>query len=208
MSAAPTEGARRGLVERMAESYRGPMAAMRRLLAERPSEATLLSLLLLAAVIGFVGRSFVAFGALASSGEPVDPELFRAELAAEMVGALFFAPLAVYALGALTRLAGRALGGAGDWYACRAACIWAALLSAPALALAQGATAVALANGRADSLIAGAVGLAAALYGGYLWSSCVAAAHGLSSARPVYGIAAGVLAAGYLAAAVMGAGAA
>ena len=86
------------------------------------------------------------------------------------------------------------------------------LLAAPVLLLSQGARAIALANGQSDSGVALAVGLAAALYGGYLWSGCVAAAHGLSSARPVYGVAAGalagVLAAGWLAVIFLGAGAA
>lgn len=195
--------ARRGLIDRMAAGYGDPRASTEALLAERPSDGTLLSLLMLAGFIGFVGRTFWAFGTVAAGGEPPSPERLQAELGAEMVGALFFAPLAVYAVAALARLVGRALGGEGDWYACRLACVWAALLSAPALALGAGVAALAIAKGWAsrggDSLDAASIApLAAALYALYLWAGCLSAAHRVASPWRIFAVAAAALLLGFV----------
>lgn len=53
---AEQQAQRRGVMDRIAGSWRAPRAEMRRLLADRPSESALLSFLMLAAFLGFVGR--------------------------------------------------------------------------------------------------------------------------------------------------------
>lgn len=51
-----TQPVRRGVVDRIFGSWAGPRREMRRLLSDRPGEATLLSLLMIAALLGFMGR--------------------------------------------------------------------------------------------------------------------------------------------------------
>lgn len=77
--------ARRGVVDRVLASWAGPRAEMRRLLNDRPTEATLLSFLMIAALFGFMGRFIDHASQRWDIGEPgfvaAWEERYRAEAA-------------------------------------------------------------------------------------------------------------------------------
>ena len=173
--------AARGLIDRVLASYKDIPASVRSLIAERPSEATLLSFILIAAVISLCGD--IAGRAVAGAGARSEEELGR--LSASMVGRLIVFPLAVYLFAAVATPLARAFGGRGDGYDTRVAFAWVAVIAAPVTFAGQ---------------ILGAMGdlgpyLTAPLaaLGLYMLSACVTGAHGFASTLKVAAVIAAIL---------------
>lgn len=197
-----------GVLARVAHGWRDPRASVRSVLDANPSEATILSLVMLAALLSFVGRTFLLFAesgvASEAGGSAPDPEAIRGRLGAQFIGAMFFAPLMLYGVAALTRMIGRAAGGSGDWVACRAAIAWAGMLTAPLLLLLSVVGALAIAGGAvppgaqppyvpgADAspaeLVLAVPGVAGLVLAAYIWAACIAEVHGFSNAWRVLGV--------------------
>lgn len=184
----------RGLIDRVRGAYWDFSGSTRALLAERPSEATLLSFMMIFAVISLCGD--LAAQAYGRSGPWTDAELDA--LSSKVVGRLLVAPIGFYLCSAVVGAIARALGGTGDWYATRAAFVWAMLVAAPLTFASQilGAVAAEAANppeaaGTARLLAAAPLSFVAL----YIWSACLAAAQGFTSARYVMMVSVGLVAA-------------
>lgn len=167
-----------GLLARIAQGLRDPAGSSAAALAARPSELALLTLIVVAAFFGFLGRS-AEYLIQATGGDPVPtPAAMRDRLSALLVETLAAGALGVYGLSVIARVVGRAFGGVGSWSACRVACAWGALLSAPVMLVSKAAAMTAdSASGVVGSAALQGLALASALYAIYLWSGAVAAAH-------------------------------
>lgn len=111
-------------------TYRGPARVMQRLLSAGQREDRALLLLM-----AFCGLTFVAQLPRLSreahlTGQDLNPLMGGALLAWVVI-----APLAFYALAALSHLVARAFGGRGTWYGARLALFWSLLASVPVLLL-------------------------------------------------------------------------
>jgi hypothetical protein len=92
----------------------------------RPREDRALVTLMLAC-----GLIFVAQWPRLSREAFLGEQELNALLAGALMGWLFIAPLALYALAALSHLVARLMGGQGSWYGARMALFWALLAAAP-----------------------------------------------------------------------------
>jgi hypothetical protein len=110
-------------------TWRRPRRVMRSLLAQGRREDRAIMLLLLACGIIFVSQWPVISreAALDAAGAPL-----QARLAITFFAWLMIWPLLFYAIGSLTHLVARALGGKGTFYSARLALFWALLASTPA----------------------------------------------------------------------------
>ena len=128
--ASPIRRAPRGLIARMAETYRaGPRASAARELASDAPESRILAY--------GVGACMVQ-GLVTAAG---DPEKFRGEdaagqVAGAIVASVFFAPLFLYGVAALLRIVLRVVGGTGGWKATRHVVFWASFAATPVYLLA------------------------------------------------------------------------
>jgi hypothetical protein len=108
-------------------AWRRPRAVMRRHLAQGVREDRALVYLMLACGLVFVGQwPALQRAALADPSMPLD-----ARLGGALMGLLFIAPLAAYALAAITHLLARAVGGRGTGYGARLALFWSLLAASP-----------------------------------------------------------------------------
>lgn len=112
-------------------SYRAPREVLRRQLDSPASEGRALIYLTVACLLFFVAQwprlSREAF---------LDPSIpLDARLGGALMGWMFIAPLAFYAIGALTHLVARLLGGKGSFYGARLALFWSLLAIAPLVLL-------------------------------------------------------------------------
>ncbi len=166
----------RGLVARILSAYPGFRAAMARELAAGREERDILGYAMGACLLLFVAAlpRIVVLPPPQVAAE--GPEGVFAFLLANLVTFLFFAPLFLYGVAALARLAARAFGGAGGWRATRLATFWALLVAAPAL-LAAALLGLGLALSGAAAASA-AVGYAASGLSAWIWAACLAEAHG------------------------------
>lgn len=187
---AMSEDARpRGLIDRIVGAYWDFSGSTRALLADRPSDATLLSFMLLAAFVSLCGD--IAAQSFARSGPWTDAELDV--LTSQIVGRLLVGPLGLYLVSALVGAIARGFGGGGGWYETRVAMAWSLLVAAPwtftAQLVAGGLGATFAAAGAETAWIATAA--TAPLLGTalYIWGACLAGAHGFSSPRLVVGVA-------------------
>lgn len=187
----PQKPRARGLIDRVRGAYWDFSGSARALLAERPSEATLLSFMMIFAVISLCGD--LAAQAYGRSGPWTDQELDA--LSSKVVGRLLVVPIGFYFCSALIGAVARALGGTGDWYATRAAFVWAMLVAAPLTFASQilGAVAAEAANppeaAQTARLLASAPLSLVALY---IWAACLAAAQGFRSPRYVMMVSIGI----------------
>lgn len=100
---------------------------MRRHLSQGVREDRALVYLMLACGLIFVGQwPALQRAALADPSTPLD-----ARLGGALMAWLFIAPLALYAVAALTRLVARVLGGRGTGYGARLALFWSLLAASP-----------------------------------------------------------------------------
>ncbi|MBX2854724.1 MAG: hypothetical protein KTR21_07040 [Rhodobacteraceae bacterium] len=161
--------AARGLIDRVLAAYKDIPASVRSLIAERPSEATLLSFILIAAIVNLCGE--IAGRTMTGAGARSEEELGR--LSASMVGRLIVFPLAVYLVSAMAYPLVRAFGGRGGGYETRVAFAWAAVIAAPAAFAGQ----ILGASGDLGPYLTAPL----AALGIYMLSACIAGAHGFAS---------------------------
>jgi hypothetical protein len=145
-------------------AYRRPRAAMRRHLAARAREDRALGFLVLACLLIFVAQ----WPRLARQAHLDDAVPLQALIGGALMAWLFIAPLAFYAIAAVSAAVARMMGGRGDWFASRLALFWSLLVISPLL-LVNGLLAGFLGAGGA-SMMVGLVVLALFLY---LWGAAL-----------------------------------
>lgn len=118
-------------------SWRRPRAVMRGLLARGQREDLALAFLMSACIIIFIAQwprlSRVAAGFDLPAGAIV-PELSQL-IAYEFLGWLMLWPLMFYAIGGISHVVAKLLGGQGTWYTARLALFWSLLATTPAALL-------------------------------------------------------------------------
>lgn len=179
-----------GLAWRALAAWADLRGSLRAELERGPSEGRLLYYAVLSGLVWFLGRAaLVAWGPEAPA---LTADMFRARIAAELVSAVFFRTLALYALAAVIGAVARAAGGTGSWRDSRAALFWAALVAAPAV-LAAHLLSVLLTGvpGQAGAI----AGMLGALAFGWAAAHCIAEAHGFRSPVRVLGVMAALVAA-------------
>ena len=179
-----------GMVWRVLAAWADLRGSMRAELDRGPTEGRLLYYAVLSGLVWFLGRAaLLAWGPAAPA---MTPDLFRARIAAELISAVFFRTLALYALAAIIGAIARAAGGSGSWRDSRAALFWAALVAAPAI-LAAHLLSVLLTGvpGQAGAI----AGMLGALAFGWAAAHCIAEAHGFASPLRVLGVMAALVAA-------------
>lgn len=148
-----------GLGTEIAAPWRAPRAAIRARLAEGVREDRALARLAGGCLALFIAQWPAILRAAAE--DPSVPA--EARLGGALLGILFLAPLAFYALAGLSHLALRACGGRGSFYGARLA-LFSALLAVSPLVLVQGIVAGvagpgALATGTGIAVLAAFLGL-------------------------------------------------
>ena len=111
-------------------TYQGPRKAFARILSTGQREDRALMILMAGCLIAFIAR----WPALARQAHETGEEL-NILLGGALLAWLFIAPLALYAIAALTHVIAKALRGQGDWYGARIALFWSLLASGPLLLL-------------------------------------------------------------------------
>ncbi len=110
----------------IAKTYISPRAAFRRRAGANPREDRALAVLMAACLLVFVAQwprlSRLAF----ETGAELNPLLGGA-----LFGLMFLMPLVMYAIGSLSHVLAKLLGGAGSAYHARFALFWAFLAAAP-----------------------------------------------------------------------------
>lgn len=145
----------------IARTYQAPRRVLRRRAAPPASEPRALAVLMAGCAMMFVAQWPVASrAAFEDPSVPLD-----ARLGGALLGWLILAPLAFYAIGALTHVVGRALGGRASWYEARLALFW-ALLAASPLWLLNGLTLGFVGPGPAATATGSIAGLAFLLFWG------------------------------------------
>ncbi len=184
-----------GLIGRIRASYWDFSGAAKRLIAERPSESTLLSFLMVALLMHAFG-GVIEMTARFDPAEPPPPDLVQEGLMGVLVTRFLVAALAVYLVAALLTPICRAFGGTGGHYESRAALVWGVLVSAPAIFLQSVVSALGTVAARELSQDA----FAWASIGGFavetvllalafvIWAGCIAGAHGFRSQTRVLGV--------------------
>lgn len=132
-------------------TYKGPRRAFVRILSMGQREDRALMMLMAGCLIAFIAR----WPALARQAHLTDVEL-NMLLGGALLAWLFIAPLALYAIAALSHVIAKALRGQGDWYGARVALFWSLLASSPLLLL----------NGLIEGMIGEGPGLQAV---GFTW---------------------------------------
>lgn len=111
-------------------TYRRPGDVVRGLLAEGPREDRALFFIMLACGLVFVAQ----LPRLAREAHLQGLDL-NMHMGGSLMAWIFIAPLMLYALAALARMLGRALGGRGSMYGARLALFWALLAASPLMLL-------------------------------------------------------------------------
>ncbi|MGH1579252.1 YIP1 family protein [Planktotalea sp.] len=132
-------------------TYKGPRRAYARILGMGQREDRALMILMAGCLIAFVAR----WPALARQAHMTGDDL-NMLLGGALMALLFVAPLALYAIAALSHIVAKALRGQGDWYGARIALFWALLASSPLMLL----------NGLIEGMIGPGAGLQMV---GFLW---------------------------------------
>lgn len=114
----------------IAGSYRRPRAVMRRLLDRGEHEGRALAILMAGCAVTFVAQWPRLAREAHLTGQELNPLMGGA-----LLGWLFIAPLAFYAIALLSHLVCRLLGGTGTAYGARLALFWAFLAASPLLLL-------------------------------------------------------------------------
>lgn len=166
-----TQGA---LVGRILGSYGDVRASWRREWAAGPDEARLLFFVFLGCALLFLARLPDLIMVNSETGQ-TGPAM----IAGNLVGAIFFAPLLLYGLAALSRLVSRIFGGRGSWQSTRLALFWAILLGVPFVLLSGAFGSVLRLGGMAG--VAEAIGTVVSLLVLWFWALCLAEAEGFRS---------------------------
>ena len=196
----------RSLLARIAAAWVDFRASTARELAEDPGEPRLLAYALGGCLILWLARAPEVLArdmaqAAAAGVAPTAPAML---LTAHLVSMLFFTPLMLYGVAALSRLVLRGFGGTGDWKATRTAVFWSLLAAAPAFLLAALIGQALSLSGQAQA------GTAAGAAGGvvwlWFWSQGLAQAHGFARGWPIFAVMAAAALALQIAAATTSAG--
>ena len=116
-----------GVTGDIIRAWRHPRQGMRRQLGYGLREDRALVFLITACLLIFVAQ----WPRLGRAAE-LDPSTpFDMRIGGALLGWLFLAPLALYAIAALSRIAAAAMGGQGSWYSARLALFWSLLVAAP-----------------------------------------------------------------------------
>ncbi len=148
--------------------FRGAMASQ---LAAPKAESRALSYVYVASLIGFIA----SLPEVARQAE-TDELPLTALVIGRLFSALFFAPLFLYGVAALSHLVAKRLGGQGSYYDARLALFWALLVAAPlllAVAILQAVLAAGPAYGAGSVL--SLIGFAGFLW---IWAACLSEAEG------------------------------
>ncbi len=111
-------------------SYRGPRAVMRRLLSMGENEGRALAILMAGCALTFIGQWPRLAREAHLTGQELNPLMGGA-----LLGWVFIAPLAFYAIAFLSHLVTRAFGANGSAFSSRLALFWAFLAASPLLLL-------------------------------------------------------------------------
>lgn len=115
-----------GVASDILRAYRAPREVFRARLGATPREDRALVILMVACLLIFVGRWPALQREAIETGQD-----FQLLAGATLFAWLFIMPLAAYAIGTLTHVVARALGGQGSSYAARFALFWALLVASP-----------------------------------------------------------------------------
>ncbi len=160
-------------------SYRNPRAAMQRQIDLVKGEERLLIYVVLATLLLVVARfpALLQLANAAAEGEKTP----MAIIAGNLTGSLFFGPLLLYALAAISHLVAKGFKGQGGFFGARLALFWALLASAPLALLSTAAYAV------APLPLVGQVGSLLAFLGfGLFWSVNLSLAERFRSFIPMF----------------------
>lgn len=145
-------------------AYRRPRAVFRRHLTAGVREDRALGFLVLACVLIFVAQ----WPRLARQAHLDESVPLPALIGGALMAWLFIAPLAFYAIAAVSAAVSRLIGGRGDWYGSRLALFWSLLVISPLLLL-NGLLIGFLGTGAVNTL----VGLAVLAVFLYLWGAAL-----------------------------------
>lgn len=115
-----------GVAADILRAYRAPRAVFRARLGETPREDRALVILMAACLLIFVAQWPRLQRAAIETGQD-----FQMMVGATLLAWVFIMPLAAYAIGTLTHLVARAMGGRGSAYGGRFALFWALLVASP-----------------------------------------------------------------------------
>ncbi len=111
----------------IARTYRAPREVLRRRLSGGQREDRALAIVMAACVL-----IFIAQWPRLSREAYLNPEIeLNALMAGALLGWVFFAPLALYGIAAVSHVLARLVGGKGTWHGARMALFWALLAAAP-----------------------------------------------------------------------------
>ena len=167
-----------GMILGFARFFHDPRASMRGVLESGPSEGRLLAYALLAAGMLLAGRIATLTIAAPASAADLLPLL-----AAQVASLMFFVPLVYYLLAALGTALAKAFGGRGSWRDGRAAFMWAAVVSAPAVVL-SGLAALAIDGG--PRVLSVAVAQVGPVFFAWALAQCFAEAFGFARSWTVF----------------------
>ncbi len=155
-----------GLVDEIRAAWPGFRASMARQLAAPPREERLLFYVFLGCFLGFIAG---LPGAIAQARLLEEPDAVTGVVAGRIFAAIFFAPLFLYGVAAVSVLAMRLAGKKQSFYTGRLALFWAILVAMPVL---LGASLIeALVPVR---VLAEIINLLAFLAFVWIWASCLA----------------------------------
>jgi hypothetical protein len=115
-----------GVASDILRAYASPRAVFRARIGGAPREDRALVILMVACLLIFVGR----WPALQREAVETGQE-FQMLVGATLLAWLFIMPLVAYAIGWLSHLIARPIGGTGSGYAARFALFWAMLVASP-----------------------------------------------------------------------------
>jgi hypothetical protein len=115
-----------GVASDILRAYAAPRAVFRGRVGDAPREDRALVILMVACLLIFVGRWPALQREAMETGQD-----FQMLVGGTLLAWLFIMPLVAYAIGALSHLIARPLGGTGSGYSARFALFWALLVASP-----------------------------------------------------------------------------
>jgi hypothetical protein len=176
----------RGLAARILAAYPDFRASMARELAAGRDEPQMLAYVMGGCTVLLVAALPRIFVIPPAEVVAAGPDGAFGFFLANLVTFLFFAPLFLYGVAALARLVARAFGGAGGWAETRLATFWAILAATPVLLASSLINLAWTVSGVAMGAMA--LGYASGAIYAWIWSACLAEAHGFRRTIWVFGV--------------------
>lgn len=171
------ETPRAGFLASLRGGYADVRSSLERQLSEGIGEERLLAYVAYVALVGAVAQVPASIRAVQAAG---DDTVFAGVVFGSFFATLFFAPLFLYGVAALSHIAARILGGQGSYFSARAGLFWSMVLASP-LILLNSLLTTALFAASAD--VAGALapvqGFAVFGIWAWIWAACLVPAEGL-----------------------------